>query len=144
MTREIAHSQMFTAALDSIQPNFPPGILQGDPHFTHEYDNMSNGASARGPWNQGQGPWGPGQSWDYADDPIQHVVQTQGQLQHPQQGTQATPEQVEQQDRTLGQQRSTEIKGAVPGAQNQWSAYPQKELASPSGGKVTGQSGGTP
>lgn len=29
MTREIAHFQQFTAALDSIEPNFPPGILRG-------------------------------------------------------------------------------------------------------------------
>lgn len=47
MTREIAHAQMFTAALGTIQPNFPPGVLQGDPHFTHAYYNMSNGPSAR-------------------------------------------------------------------------------------------------
>ena len=26
MTREIAHFQMFTAALNDIQPNFPPGV----------------------------------------------------------------------------------------------------------------------
>ena len=51
MTREIAHFQMFSAALETIQPNFPPGVLQGDPRFTHTYFNMSNGASVRGPWN---------------------------------------------------------------------------------------------
>ncbi len=26
------------------RPNFPPGVLQGDPRFTHAYFNMSNGA----------------------------------------------------------------------------------------------------
>ena len=49
MTREIAHFQMFSAALETIQPNFPPGVLQGDPRFTHTFFNMSNGASAEGP-----------------------------------------------------------------------------------------------
>ena len=57
MTREIAHFQMFQAALDTIQPNFPPGVLQGDPRFTHASYNLSDGEAVRGPWNQGQGPW---------------------------------------------------------------------------------------
>jgi Mn-containing catalase len=61
MTREIAHFQMFSAHLEQIQPNFPPGVLQGDARFTHAYFNMSNGASARGPWNQGQGTWAKGE-----------------------------------------------------------------------------------
>src|SRR5690349_10897809 len=37
MTREISHFQMFSAHLAEIQPNFPPGILQGDARFTHAY-----------------------------------------------------------------------------------------------------------
>src|SRR5436309_2561909 len=49
MTREIAHFQMFSAALETIRPNFPPGVLQGDPRFTHAYYNMSSAAGARGP-----------------------------------------------------------------------------------------------
>src|SRR5690242_15241549 len=43
MTREIAHFQMFNAALDTIRPNFPPGVLQGDPRYTHTFFNMSHG-----------------------------------------------------------------------------------------------------
>src|SRR4051812_13687376 len=43
MTREVAHFQMFSAALATIEPNFPPGVLQGDPRFTHAYYNMSDG-----------------------------------------------------------------------------------------------------
>src|SRR3954468_9822995 len=80
MTREVSHFQMFSAALESIQPNFPPGVLQGDPRFTHTYFNMSNGASAEGPWNQGRGPWLEGESWSYVDDPMSHVLATQGLL----------------------------------------------------------------
>lgn len=41
MTRELAHFQMFSAALDSI------------PRCTHTYFNMSDGAGARGPWHDG-------------------------------------------------------------------------------------------
>jgi len=43
MTWEIAHFEMFSAALEHIQPNFPPGVLQGDARFSHLYFNMSDG-----------------------------------------------------------------------------------------------------
>src|SRR5690606_14761590 len=69
MTREIAHFQMFEAALATIQPNFPPGAAQGDPRFTNTYFNMSNGESVRGPWNEGKSP-GLGETWQYIEDPI--------------------------------------------------------------------------
>jgi Mn-containing catalase len=124
MTREIAHAQMFTAALESIQPNFPPGVLRGDPRFTHAYFNMSNGTGARGPWNQGQGPWNSGESWEYIDDPIVETVQTKGQTQKSVSGTTQTPQQVAQENRQLSQQRSNEIKRATPTGQDQWSGYP--------------------
>src|SRR5690606_11849057 len=52
MTREIAHYKMFEAALDTIQPNFPPGVLQSDPRFTQQYFNMSEPESVKGPWNK--------------------------------------------------------------------------------------------
>jgi len=52
MTREIAHQQSFEKALYSIQPNFPPGKLPGDPEFTNVYFKMSTGnGDLRGPWN---------------------------------------------------------------------------------------------
>lgn len=132
MTREIAHFQMFGAALETIQPNFPMGIRQGDPRYTHLYFNMSNGVSARGPWNQGQGPWAPGEQWVYIDDPVRHVVETQGMTQnHPIQGTQKTEQQVDRLNRELADVRSTEVKSAVPKGRNQWSDYPQQTLESP-------------
>src|SRR3954467_14993840 len=57
MTREIAHQKSFEKALYSIEPNFPPGKLQGDPRFTSVYFNMSKGeGEMRGSWNQG-GDW---------------------------------------------------------------------------------------
>lgn len=63
MTREIAHQKSFEKALYSIEPNFPPGKLPGDPEFADKYYDMSQGEAlgTRGPWNQGQ-------QWDYVDD----------------------------------------------------------------------------
>jgi Mn-containing catalase len=53
MTREIAHQQSFEKALYSIQPNFPPGKLPGNPEFTNVYFKMSTGnGDSRGPWNK--------------------------------------------------------------------------------------------
>jgi Mn-containing catalase len=54
MTREVAHQKSFEKALYSIEPNFPPGKLPGDPRFTDTYFNMSQGeGDVKGPWNQG-------------------------------------------------------------------------------------------
>lgn len=131
MTREIAHFQMFWAALESIPHNFPPGTLQGDPRFTHAYYNMSSGASARGPWNEGQGPWGAGESWEYIEDPMNQVVETQGQLRKEIRGSSHNQDEVQRVNQELGQQRSQQVKAAVPAGANQWSNYPQKDLASP-------------
>lgn len=126
MTREVAHFQMFHAALEDIQPNFPPGVLQGDPRFSHTFFNMSNGVSARGPWNEGQGPWGEGEHWEYIEDPIKHVVETQGLHQHQGQGTKMTQEEARQKNKELSKQRSQEVKSSMPkdGAGNQWNTYP--------------------
>jgi Mn-containing catalase len=132
MTREIAHFKMFQAALEDIQPNFPPGVLQGDPRFTHTYFNMSNGASARGPWNQGQGPWGPGEQWVYIDDPIEQVRQTHGQLRGSSPaGTPQTEDQVQKLNEQLSKMRSEEVKSRVPKGENQWSSYPVADLMEP-------------
>lgn len=57
MTREIAHQKSFEKALYAIQPNFPPGKLQGREEFTSVYFNMSQGGpELSGPWNDG-GSW---------------------------------------------------------------------------------------
>jgi Mn-containing catalase len=131
MTREIAHMQMFQAALDTIQPNFPPGILQGDPRFTHAYVNLSNGASVRGPWNQGQGPWGPGQQWDYIDDPLKAIIQSKGLTQAPRPPGTPSEQDVGRMNQELGKRRSDEYFQKVPLGFNQWSDYPQTTVDSP-------------
>lgn len=58
MTREIAHQKSFEKALYSIEPNFPPGKLPGDPRFTDVYFDTSQGEgkNLRGSWNEG-GTW---------------------------------------------------------------------------------------
>src|SRR5688572_2902849 len=77
MTCEVAHFEMFQPALVTIEPNYPPGVLQADPRFTNQYFNLSQPESARGPWNQGPMPLSP-KEWDYIADPIAHVKETTG------------------------------------------------------------------
>jgi Mn-containing catalase len=123
MTREIAHFQMFTAALESIDPNFPPGVLQGDPRFTHTYYNMSSGEDARGPWNQGRGQWHEGE-WAYIPDPLKQVHETGGQLRQPIQGSTLTEERVSKIDQEMSRRRQQEVSKAMPrGGAQQWSQY---------------------
>ncbi|MFO7721246.1 MAG: manganese catalase family protein, partial [Gillisia sp.] len=94
MTREVAHFQMFQAALASIQPNFPPGILQSDPRFSNKYFNMSNGKDFKGPWNEGKSPE-LGEEWQFIANPIEHVEQTDGLLNEKAEGTERTENSVQ-------------------------------------------------
>jgi len=93
MTREVAHFQMFEAALSTIKPNFPPGILQSDPRHSNTYYNMSSGADAKGPWNQGKSPE-LGETWQFIEDPIQFVMETNGLLDKQPEGTDRTDAEV--------------------------------------------------
>jgi Mn-containing catalase len=121
MTREIAHFQQFSAALATIQPNFPPGVLQGDPRFTHAYFNMSNGADVRGPWNQGSGPWAQGE-WTYVEDPVTTVRETHG-LKNMKETAPYSDDDVETANKKLSKMRHAEVSSAVPEGENQWSEY---------------------
>jgi Mn-containing catalase len=61
MTREVAHQKAFEKALFSIEPNFPPGKLPGEPAFVNTYYNLSTGpGDMRGSWNEGS-------QWQYVD-----------------------------------------------------------------------------
>jgi len=65
MTREVAHQKAFEKALYSIEPNFPPGKLPGQPEFADKYFNMSQGTGdMRGPWNSGD-------QWEFVTAPEQ-------------------------------------------------------------------------
>ncbi len=122
MTREIAHFQMFDAALQTIQPNFPPGVLQGDPKHSNTYFNLSNGAEIRGPWNEGVSPE-LGETWRYIEDPIDHVMSTNGLLDQEAEGTERTDSSVKKLNKELSKERSGEIEAATPTGENQWSTY---------------------
>lgn len=122
MTREIAHFQMFEAALDSIQPNFPPAILQGDPRFSNKYYNLSKGEEFRGPWNEGTSTQ-LGEEWKYVDDPLQNVRETKGLTEESIEGTERTEAEIQNLNKALSEERSNEINQATPTKDMQWSDY---------------------
>jgi Mn-containing catalase len=127
MTREITHFQQFTAALQSIEPNFPPGALQGDVRFTHAAFNMSKGEDARGPWNQGQGPWPEGEEWEYIADPGAQVRETEGQKTKEPAGHNRDAREEARLEQQIGKMRREEVEAAstfpAPGNVTQWSTY---------------------
>ncbi|WP_017733314.1 manganese catalase family protein [Nafulsella turpanensis] len=128
MTREVAHFQMFEAALETIQPNFPPGVRQSDPRYSNTYFNMSSGAEARGPWNEGKSPM-LGETWQYVEDPIKHVIDSNGMLDHKPTGTDRTMESAEEKTKEISKMRSEKIRAAIPKGENQWSKYPESRTA---------------
>jgi Mn-containing catalase len=123
MTREIAHFQQFTAALETIEPNFPPGILQGDLRFTHTYYNMSNSEDARGPWNKGKGPWENGEQWEYVEDVVAQVEETRGQTEKAIEGHERDEKTVKKMEKELASQRSSEVAFAASKEPLGWSTY---------------------
>jgi len=124
MTREVAHFQMFEAALETIQPNFPPGILQSDPKHSNTYYNMSQGEDFKGPWNEGISPEF-GEEWRYIDNPLQHVRETNGLLKEKAQGTDRTEKIVRENNQELSAERKAEIEETTfpEGAILSWSIY---------------------
>src|SRR5215203_2564141 len=124
MTREIAHFQQFSAALSTIEPNFPPGVMQGDLRFTHTYFNMSNGdEDARGPWNKGKGPWEKGEQWEYVEDPTEQVRESSGQKEKQPAGHDRDPNAVAAIEKELAAKRSAEVNEATPDKDLFWSEY---------------------
>ena len=123
MTREVAHFQQFEAALETIRPNFPPGVLQSDPRYSNLYYNNSAGEDARGPWNEGASTQFK-ETWQYINDPKEHVESTNGLQDIDPKGTDRTLESVEKDDRELSRVRSEEVNSATPTKDIQWSNYP--------------------
>ena len=68
---------------------------------------------------------------DDLEDPLRHVVETQGLVEQEVRGTDETAKDALQTETELGDLRSTEVKTALPKGTNQWSSYPQDQLASP-------------
>lgn len=123
MTREIAHFQQFSAALETIEPNFPPGGLQGDLRFTHTYFNMSHGEDARGPWNKGKGPWEKGEQWEYVDDPVAQVDETRGQAEKGIEGHERDEKATRKLEKELAAQRSAEVTIEPANGEIAWSSF---------------------
>jgi len=121
MTREIAHYKMFEAALETIQPNFPPGVLQSDPRFTQQYFNLSNPTSARGPWNEGNMPK-MDKEWEYISDPAAYVKTTSG-LSSEDVNLNTEIEEANAMSIQLGEIRSLEVKSSEPEGTATWSDY---------------------
>jgi len=124
MTREVAHYQMFQAALDSIQPNFPPGILQSDPKFSNKYFNMSKGDDFKGGWNDGKSPILK-EDWQFIEDPLSHVLETNGLLNEEAKGTNRTEETVQKLNQELSAERKSEVDKANKPTNGvlSWSGY---------------------
>ena len=119
MTREVAHFQMFQAALASIEPNFPPGILQSDPRYSNLYFNLSNGNDFRGPWNEGPSTQ-LGETYQYIDDPIKHVLETNGLRDQQAKGTDRTEEAVQKLNKKMSDIRSTQVNSTSPMEDMEW------------------------
>ncbi|HEY9002365.1 MAG TPA: manganese catalase family protein [Mucilaginibacter sp.] len=122
MTREVAHYQQFEAALNSIQPNFPPGVLQSDPRYSNLYFNMSDSTEMRGPWNEGTSSQ-LNETWQCIENPVECIRETKGLQDIEPEGTDRTEETVQQMDKQLREERSEEINQAVPTGENQWCEY---------------------
>ena len=123
MTREVAHFQQFEAALATIQPNFPPGVLQSDPRYSNLYYDTSKKEEARGPWNEGRSTQLQ-EEWQYIQKPLEHVESTDGLTNIEPRGTKRTLESVRKADKELSKQRSDEVNSATPDSDLQWSNYP--------------------
>lgn len=67
MTREVAHQKSFEKALYSIENNFPPGKLPGDPRFSDVYVNTSQGEGDK------TGPWNTGAQWQKIDNLFENL-----------------------------------------------------------------------
>jgi Mn-containing catalase len=120
MTREITHFKMFEAALDSIQPNFPPAVLAVDPRYLQQAYNFSEG-TVRGPWNEGEIK-GMGKNFIYVEDPIAYVHETDG-LTKLSDDYSKELKATEKLDKDLSKVKSAEVKEAEPKGVAQWSTY---------------------
>lgn len=126
MTREVAHYKMFEAALDTIQPNFPPGVLQADPRFTQQYFNLSPEKSFTGPWNEGEMP-DMGKDWEFIADPVSFVKESEGltKLEDDKKKEMADTDKL---NKKMSEEKSSEVKASEPEGTAQWSDYEESEV----------------
>jgi Mn-containing catalase len=124
MTREVTHFKMFEAALDSIQPNFPPGVLAADPRYLQNAYNLSDG-TVRGPWNEGEIK-GMGKEFIYIEKPLQQAQETEGQTKLPEDFSKELKAK-EKLDKEMSAVKSAEVKDAEPKGVAQWSNYTENK-----------------
>jgi Mn-containing catalase len=120
MTREVTHYKMFEAALDSIQPNFPPGVLAADPRYLQNVYNLSDG-TVRGPWNEGEIK-DMGKEFIYVEKPLQQVQETEGQTKLPDDLSKELKDTAKL-DKKMSEVKSAEVSNAEPKGVAQWSTY---------------------
>jgi Mn-containing catalase len=80
---------------------------------------MSSGNALRGPWNQGESTQ-LGETFQYIEDPIKHVLQTNGLLDQTVEGTDRTEEQVQQLNTELGKTKKEFVNMSAPMGPQQW------------------------
>lgn len=130
MTREVTHFQQFQAALESIEPNFPPGVFETNPKYSNVYFNLSDGENYRGKWNKGES-CKLKEEWQYIENPQEYMRETNGLRDVTPQGTHRTEESVRQHDRELAEQRCNEIMSNTPERDLSWNReeqYHEREL----------------
>ena len=120
MTREVTHYKMFEAALESIQPNFPPGVLAADPRYLQQVYNLSDG-TVRGPWNEGTIK-GMDKDFEYVEDPIAYVKVTEGLTNLGQDMKKALTD-TDKLNQKMSEVKSEEVKSAEPEGIASWSTY---------------------
>jgi Mn-containing catalase len=98
--------------LETIQPNFPPGILQSDPRHSNTYFNLSTGEDYTGPWNEGKSTQ-LGEEMVCIDDAYDHILRTNGLLDQQPMGTERTEKTVQNANRELSAERKKEIDEAT-------------------------------
>jgi len=90
---------------------------------------MSNGAAIRGPWNQDESTQ-MGEEWQYIEDPIRKVIESNGLLDCEPEGTARTMKGADEVNFGLSRERSEEIKMAAPVGPQQWNdKYPEDGTA---------------
>ena len=122
MTREVAHFQQFEAALETIKPNFPPGVFQTNPKYSNLYFDMSMSEDARGPWNEGSSSK-LNEEWLYINNPQDYVSSSGGLTEVTPKGTERTEKMVKQMDKKLAKERKEKILSKTPEKDMQWSHY---------------------
>ena len=122
MTREVTHYQQFEAALETIQPNFPPGVFQTSPKYSNLYFDLSKGDDARGPWNEGESTQLKEQ-WQYIEQPLEEVRSTDGLLDRKPEGTDRSEKEIARKEAQLSKERSGQVLASTPKKEMSWCKY---------------------